>query len=239
MLDRELIRPGAEGATTDLVLKEGGGSLRAAAPLLWEGLGDGAIIVGPMIFVVGMAGAIVLDFPGSLFPGATGLFLVLWGAVAEFLGLVVCAYPWQVRRVQFRPADGPTELRVVRGAWAGRWRPVSLLRRVDLVTWAEVSDENSPRLLSRYDRGEWAEVPDDDPEQRTVELSVAVLVGRRTRGSAFAPPGTDPQETRRTLEELLGPAGVPVSLVTRPSVVRRRESGWTYGGSGPVGSGGG
>ncbi|MEK2488881.1 hypothetical protein WN990_04900 [Kitasatospora purpeofusca] len=221
----EVLRPGRDGATVDLVFESGGGSWPAAALLVVRTLGVlfavGLVFVPAAILVVAVA--VIL---GATFVGMVTVCGVLWVAVPLLLwpfGAV--AELRSVRRVQFTPAGAPTELRFVRGARAGAWAPISGLRRVQLDESVEEPYEGDPT-----------------PAVRTLTLTVVTTTGGE--GPRSAPKGTDVDALQRSLEDLLGPAGVAVVRRTRRSVRRKPSApagggGWVYGGSGSANSGGG
>ncbi|MEV0188592.1 hypothetical protein AB0I39_08675 [Kitasatospora purpeofusca] len=220
----EVLRRGRDGTTVDLVFEEGGGSWPAAVLLVLRTLG--------VLFVVGLAFlpaailvvsvAVVL---GATFAGMVTVCAVLWATVPLLLwpfGAV--AELRSVRRVQFTPAGAPTELRFVQGARPGAWGPISGLRRVQLDESVEEPYEGDPA-----------------PAVRTLTLTVVTSTGGE--GPHSAPKGTDADALHRSLEDLLGPAGVAVVRRTERRVRKkppvRAGGGWVYGGSGSANSGGG
>ncbi|MFE6865267.1 hypothetical protein ACFVFS_01785 [Kitasatospora sp. NPDC057692] len=219
----EVLRRGRDGTTVDLVLEPGGGSwpaagllvLRTLAVLLAVGvvfLPAGALLVGVAVIV------------GATFVGAVTVCAVLWVfAVLVLWPFVAAAELRSVRRVQFAPAREPTELRFVRGARADAWAPISGLRRIQLHESVE-------------------EPYEDDPAPAARTLTITVVTSTGGDGPRRAPDGTDVDALQRSLNDLLGPAGVPVMRRTERSVRRKPPApsgGWVYGGSGSANSGGG
>ncbi len=220
----EVLRRGRDGTTTDLVFESGGGSWPAGAILVLRMLGV-LIAVGLAFLPVGILVVAVAVIVGATFVGAVTVCGVLWvsavlllwpfGAVAELRS---------VRRVQFTPARAPTELRFVRGARVDAWLPISDLRRVQLDEAVEEPYEGDPA-----------------PAVRSLTITVVTLGGDDGRPHGV-PKGIEAGALRRSLEELLGPAGVPVVRRTERRVRRKPpvpSGGWAYGGSGSANSGGG
>ncbi|MFJ4090477.1 hypothetical protein ACIPYS_02745 [Kitasatospora sp. NPDC089913] len=219
----EVLRPGRDGATVDLVFEPGGGSWPAAALLVLRALvvlpatGVVALPVGVIVVVV----AVII---GATFAAAATVCALLWlsGALVLWV-LFAVAELRSVRRVQFAPARAPTELRFVLGARTGAWAPISDLRHVRLDESVEEPYEGDPA-----------------PAARTLAITVVTSTGGE--GPHSAPKGTDADALHRSLEDLLGPAGVRVVRRTERRVRRKPpvpSGGWVYGGSGSANSGGG
>ncbi|KOV31677.1 hypothetical protein ADK60_14595 [Streptomyces sp. XY431] len=219
----EVLRRRRDGTTVDLVLEPGGGSWPAAALLVLRTLAV-LLAVGFAFLPVGMLLVAVAVIVGATFVGAVTVCAALWVSAALLLWPFVAAAELRsVRRVQFAPARNPTELRFVRGARAGAWAPISGLRRIQLRESVEEPYEGDPA-----------------PAVRTLDITVVTSTGGE--GPHSAPKGTDVDALQRSLEDLLGPAGIPVLRRTERRVrpePRRPSGGWVYGGSGSANSGGG
>ncbi|MFD0347005.1 hypothetical protein ACFQ0M_15040 [Kitasatospora aburaviensis] len=220
----ELLRRGRDGTTTDLVFEWGGGSWPAAAFLVLRTLAV-LLAVGLAFLPVGILIVVVAVIIGATFVGAVTVCGALWAAAALLLWpFAAVAELRSVRRVQFAPAGAPTELRFVRGARADAWAPISGLRRIQLDETVEEPYEGDP-----------------EPAGRTLAITVVTLTGDDGRPHR-APDGTDVDALQRSLEQLLGPAGIPVLRRTERRVrpkPRPSGGGWAYGGSGSANSGGG
>ncbi|MFB6892503.1 hypothetical protein ACFCX4_24690 [Kitasatospora sp. NPDC056327] len=221
----EVLRRGRDGTTVDLVLEPGGGSWPAFALLALRLLAF--LLAACLLFLpVGAVIVVVAVINGATFVGAVTFCGVLWLAVGLLLWPFVAVGELQsVHRVQFAPVGGPTELRFVRGARVGAWAPISGLLRIRL-------DED---VEEPYE-GDLA------PAVRTLDITVVTADGDDGH-SHRAPKGTDADALQRSLEELLGPAGVPVQRRTERRVRPKPPppsagGGWTYGGSGSANSGG-
>ncbi|MFF7456639.1 hypothetical protein [Kitasatospora sp. NPDC008115] len=219
----ELIRRGRDGSTVDLVLEPGGGSWPAAVLLVLRQLAV-LLAVGLAFLPAGMLLVGVAVIVGATLVAAVTVCAALWVSAALVLWPFVAAGELrEVRRVQFAPAQAPTELRFVRGARADAWVPISDLRRIQLDETVEEPYEGDP-----------------EPAGHTLDLTVVTLTGGDGRPHR-APKGTDADALQRSLEDLLGPAGVPVLRRTERSVRRKPPTpsgGWVYGGSGSANSGG-
>ncbi|MFB8173315.1 hypothetical protein ACFC60_35745 [Kitasatospora purpeofusca] len=220
----EVLRPGRDGATVDLVFEPGGGSWPAAALLVVRALAV-LLAVGLAFLPAGILVVAVAVIVGATFVGAVTVCGALWAAAALLLWpFLAVAELRSVRRVQFAPAGAPTELRFVRGARAGAWAPISGLRRIQLDESVEEPYEGDPA-----------------PAVRT--LTVTVVTSTGGEGPRSAPKGTDADALQRSLEDLLGPADVAVVRRTerrsRPKPSAPAGGGWVYGGSGSANSGGG
>ncbi|WP_395296617.1 hypothetical protein ACF9IK_26610 [Kitasatospora hibisci] len=220
----ELLRRGRDGTTVDLVFESGGGSWPAAAFLVLRTL---AVLlgVGLAFLPAGILIVVVVVIVGATFVGAVTVCGVLWAAAVLLLWPFAAVVELRsVRRVQFAPARAPTELRFVRGARAEAWAPISGLRRIQLDETVEDPYEGDP-----------------EPAVRTLAITVVTLTD--DDGSPHrAPDGTDVDALQRSLEDLLGPAGIPVLRRTERRVrpkPRPPSGGWVYGGSGSANSGGG
>ncbi|MFF8768682.1 hypothetical protein [Kitasatospora sp. NPDC015120] len=220
----EVLRRGRDGTTVDLVFEPGGGSWPAAALLVLRMLA-GAFAVGAAFLPAGALLVEVAVIAGATFVGAVTVCAVLWvSAVLVLWPFVAVAELRSVRRVQFAPAGAATGLRFVRGARADAWAPISDLRRVQLDEVVEEPYEGDP-----------------EPAVRTLDITVVAAAGDGGRPHR-APKGTDVDALQRALEDLLGPAGVPVLRRTERRVrptPRPSSGGWVYGGSGSANSGGG
>ncbi|MFF2350394.1 hypothetical protein ACFVVL_11485 [Kitasatospora sp. NPDC058115] len=221
----EVLRRGRDGTTVDLVFEPGGGSLPAAALLVLRTLAVllavGVVFV-PFAVLVVMVAVII----GATLVAAVTVCGALWASAALLLWPFAASTELRsVRRIQFAPAEAPAELRVVRGARAGAWIPVSSgLRRVQLDETVEEPYEG-----------------DTEPAVRTLDITVVVATGDDGRPHR-APKDTDADALQRALEDLFGPAGVPVLRRTERRVrpkPRPSSGGWVYGGSGSANSGGG
>ncbi|MFI6447028.1 hypothetical protein [Kitasatospora sp. NPDC050543] len=235
--------------STDLVLREGGGSRAWAVGVALTGVGY-ALLVPLVLVVPTLLVALWLALAGA--DGESTLAVAGGIAGAEYLiGLpFVAAYQVRrIRRVEFAPAEAPHSLRLVRAGRPERWLPIAELEQVRLEHTVVEPYPGDPR-----------------PGRATLAL-VLVLRGGEERLTPVAP-GTDPQRLAAALEALLGvaepapgqrgapvpatpdssapeagghPQGPRVELVTE-RVVRakpQRGSGWTSGGSASAGSGGG
>lgn len=221
----ELIRRGRDDSTVDLVFESGGGSWPAAARLVLRMLAV-LLAVGVVFLPAGMLLVEVAVIVGATFVGAVTVGAALWvSAVLVLWPFVAAGELRTVRRVQFAPARNPTELRFVRGARAGAWAPISGLRRIQLDETVEEPYEGDPA-----------------PAGRTLDITVVTLTGDDGRPHR-APDGTDVDALQRSLEDLFGPAGVPVLRRTERRARRKPRpssgGGWSYGGSGSANSGGG
>ncbi|MFE7189768.1 hypothetical protein [Kitasatospora sp. NPDC057541] len=220
----EVLRRGRDGTTADLVFESGGGSWSAAALLVLRTLAV-LLAVGLVFLPAGILVVAVAVIVGATFVGAVTVCGALWAAAALLLWpFAAVAELRSVRRVQFAPARAPTELRFVRGARAGAWAPISGLRRIQLDEAVEEPYEGDPRAAAR-----------------TLTITVVTLTGDDGRRHRM-PDGTDVDALQRSLEDLLGPAGVPVLRRTERRVRRKPPvpaGGWVYGGSGSANSGGG
>ncbi|MFJ4669200.1 hypothetical protein [Kitasatospora purpeofusca] len=219
----EVLRPGRDGATVDLAFESGGGSWPAAALLVLRTLGV-LLAVGLAFLPAGILVVAVAVIVGATLVGALTVCGALWAAAVLLLWpFAAVAELRSVRRVQFAPAGAPTELRFVRGARADAWGPISGLRRIQLDESVEEPYEGDPA-----------------PAVRT--LTVTVVTSTGGEGPRSTPKGTDVDALQRSLEDLLGPAGVAVVRRTerrsRPKP-RLPAGGWVYGGSGSANSGGG
>ncbi|WP_030391362.1 hypothetical protein [Kitasatospora purpeofusca] len=219
----EVLRPGRDGATVDLVFEPGGGSWPAAALLVVRALAM-LLALGVVFLPAGILVVAVAVIVGATLVGAVTVCGALWAAAVLLLWpFAAVAELSSVRRVQFAPAGAPTELRFVRGARAGAWAPLSGLRRIQLDESVEEPYEGDPA-----------------PAVRT--LAVTVVTSTGGEGPRSAPKGTDADALQRSLEDLLGPAGVAVVRRTERRVrpePRVPAGGWVYGGSGSANSGGG
>ncbi|WP_328957250.1 hypothetical protein [Kitasatospora purpeofusca] len=220
----EVLRRGRDGTTVDLVFEPGGGSWPAAALLVLRTLAV-LLAVGVVFLPVGMLLVEVAVIVGATFVGAVTVCAALWVSAVLLLWPFVAAGELQsVRRVQFAPARNPTELRFVRGARADDWAPISGLRRIQLDESVEEPYEGDP-----------------EPAARTLAITVVTSTGGE--GPHSAPKGTGADALQRSLEDLLGPAGVAVVRRTERRVRRKpgpsSGGGWVYGGSGSANSGGG
>ncbi|MDY0815724.1 hypothetical protein [Kitasatospora purpeofusca] len=220
----EVLRRGRDGTTVDLVFEPGGGSWPAAALLVLRTLAV-LLAVGVVFLPAGMVLVEVAVIVGATFVGAVTVGAALWVSAVLLLWPFVAAGELRsVRRVQFAPARNPTELRLVRGARADDWAPISGLRRIRLDETVEEPYEGDP-----------------EPAGRTLDITVTVAGddGRPHR----APKGTDADALQRSLEDLFGPVGIPVLRRTERSLRRKPRpssgGGWVYGGSGSANSGGG
>ncbi|MFC5661963.1 hypothetical protein ACFP3U_03090 [Kitasatospora misakiensis] len=219
----ELIRRGRDGTTVDLVFEPGGGSWPAAALLVLRTLGV-LLAMGVAFLPAGLLLVEVAVIVGATFVGTVTVGAVLWAsAVLVLWPFAAVAELESVRRVQFAPAQAPTELRFVRGARADAWAPISDLRHIQLDETVEEPYEGDPA-----------------PAVHTVDITVVTLTGADGR-SHRAPKGTDVDALRRSLEDLFGPAGGLVRHRTERRVRRKPRTpsgGWAYGGSGSANSGG-
>ncbi|MFD8316993.1 hypothetical protein ACFVZ3_34300 [Kitasatospora purpeofusca] len=220
----EVLRPGRDGATVDLVFESGGGSWPAAALLVVRALAM-LLAVGFAFLPAGILVVAVAVIVGATLVGAVTVCGALWAAAVLLLWpFLAVAEVRSVRRVQFTPAGAPTELRFVRGARAGAWAPISGLRRIQLAESVEEPYEGDPA-----------------PAVRTLTVTVVTTTGGE--GPRSAPKGTDADALQRALEDLLGPAGVAVVRRTERRTRRKPSApsggGWVYGGSGSANSGGG
>lgn len=198
MTPGELVRPGSDGDTTDLVFRETGGSrghavLVALASLmrmllLFVCVGN-VIVVFTVIFGVGFPEAM---FVAGLVAGAGFLVAIFFG-VANALR--------RVRRVQFALAQDPPRFRLIRAGRPEPWMPIADLARIDLVE----------RIIEPYE---------GDPLPATSMLKV-VLVGRDDLAELACGHlrHTDGRQLREALDALLSDVGVPVQLET--SRIRR------------------
>ncbi|MCX4685000.1 hypothetical protein OG401_11885 [Kitasatospora purpeofusca] len=220
----EVLRPGRDGATVDLVFESGGGSWPAAVLLVLRALAV-LLAVGVAFLPAAILVVAVAVIVGATFVGAVTVCGALWAAAVLLLWpFLAVAEVRSVRRVQFAPAGAPTELRFVRGARAGAWAPISGLRLIQLDESVEEPYEGDPA-----------------PAVRT--LTVTVVTSTGGEGPRSAPKGTDVDALQRFLEDLLGPVGVAVVRRTERRARRRPRppsgGGWVYGGSGSANSGGG
>ncbi|MFJ8429966.1 hypothetical protein ACIQ9P_01555 [Kitasatospora sp. NPDC094019] len=218
----EVLRPGRDGATVDLVFEAGGGSWPAAVLLVLRALfvlPATGIVFLPVAIVVVVVAVIV----GATLVAAATVCALLWLSGALILWVLLAVSELRsVRRVEFAPAGTPTELRFVRGARAGAWAPIADLRRVQLHESVEEPYEG-------------------DPAPAVHALTVTVVTTTGGEGPRSAPKGTDADALQRSLEDLLGPAGVPVVRRTERRVRRKPHvpaGSWVYGGSGSANSGG-
>ncbi|MFB7470997.1 hypothetical protein [Kitasatospora sp. NPDC056184] len=220
----EVLRRGRDGTTVDLVFESGGGSWPAATLLVLRTLAV-LLAVGVVFLPAGILLVMVAVIVGATFVGAVTFCGALWVSAALLLWPFAAAGELRsVRRVQFTPARAPTELRCVRGARADDWAPISGLRRIQLDEAVEEPYEGDPA-----------------PAARTLTITVVTVTGDDGR-SHQAPKGTEADALQHALEDLLGPAGVPVLRRTERRVrpkPRPSSGGWVYGGSGSANSGGG
>ncbi|MFF2544210.1 hypothetical protein ACFVUY_16780 [Kitasatospora sp. NPDC058063] len=209
-------------ASTDIVLREGGGTRRSA--LLYCLTAVGSALKAPLVL---FAPTFTVAFVLWLF-GATG------GTVAAVVGVIVgveylLAVPviarmevTTVHRIEFAPPEAAERYRLVRGGRPDDWRPLTELPAVWLVH----------SIMEPY-----------EGDRAPVEKA---LVGRLdfTGGQVVwkPPAGTDAERLREALTVLLGPAGVEVELITKRSVRPKPSpasySPWISGGSGSANSGG-
>ncbi|MFD7080612.1 hypothetical protein [Streptomyces sp. NPDC059918] len=213
------VERGAAG-TTDVVLREGGGSWltlprsvgRAATTGLLAGLA-GLVLAVPTAAVVLLSGR-----------GWAAVWVVVsWmesAAVAVGFTGALAAACFRVYRITFSPSsDGPLMVRVVRGLGAGPWRVGEGPIRVRLEQVIE-------------------EPCGDDPNPATTVVSLRVIRDDSDIGRAVLPPGTDVPRLGAALEEALGSSVVielHVRRKTRPRVTRRANRGGFTGISGAGG----
>jgi uncharacterized membrane protein YgcG len=219
MADRAPLRPGPD-STTDLVLREGGGSYAWVAPIALTGAAQ-ALMVPVMLGAITVTIAIVALVIGT--DAATVAQIVLGIAVVE-AALATPLFVWMelttVRRLRFAPAQAPTRFRTVRAARPGRWQPITQLRGVRM----------EYRVTAPYP---------GDQQPATDQLTVRFdLAGDEVK---WTPPAlTSPQRLHADLTALLGPAGVRVELITERTVRARPGlgSGWSGSSSASANSGG-
>ncbi|MYS81340.1 hypothetical protein [Embleya scabrispora] len=188
----ELVRPGPDAATTDVVFREKGGSrgqavLVALASVVW------------VPFVFGGAGLVIILLMVGFGAGFAKALLVagLFAAAASLIaGPVVAARELRhVRRVQFAPARTPARLRFVRAGRPGPWLPIADLAGIHLhESIVEPSKGHSP------------------PAHRTLFVIMAIGGGHVMQADDPAP--TDALRLKQDLHALLSAVGIPVELET-------------------------
>ncbi|MFC5643185.1 hypothetical protein [Kitasatospora cinereorecta] len=180
----------------DLVLREGGGSLRYAARSSLD-----AVRAAPLAFVFGALLAlpvyIVMLLAGTGWGPvrvAAGIAGALYATVQALL-TVSSAFVLNVHRLRFSPAAAPATVAVVRGARTGRPRPLTKVRRIRIDHSTE-------------------EPYDGDPRPETVTITLTVLLAHRRIPPATLSPQIDTAALHHELHEFLAPV-VPVDLFVR------------------------
>ncbi|MER5733683.1 hypothetical protein ABT084_36025 [Streptomyces sp. NPDC002138] len=214
------VERGAAG-TTDVVLREGGGSWltlprsvgRAATTGLLAGL------VG-LVLAVPTAAAVLLSGRGWAAMWVVALWMESAAVAVGFTGGLASAC-FRVHRITFSPSsdDGPLMTRVVRGLRAGPWKVGEGPIRLRLEQVIE-------------------EPCGDDPNPATTVVSLRVIRDDSDIGRAVLPPGTDVPRLGAAWEEALGSSVVielHVRRKTRPRVTRRADRGGFTGISGAGG----
>ncbi|MFB7574961.1 hypothetical protein [Streptomyces sp. NPDC056165] len=193
MTPGELVRPGPDGDTTDLVFRETGGSRGHAVLIALASLVRMLILFGcvGIVIMVFMA-AFGVDFPEVLF--VAGLVAVAGSlVVAPF---VVAGALRRVRRVRFALAQAPPRFRLIRAGRPEPWMPIADLARIDLVE----------SIVEPYE---------GDPLPATRTLMVVLVRGDDLAQLACGHPRhTDGRQLKETLDALLSDVGVPVQLET-------------------------
>ncbi|MEU9043730.1 MULTISPECIES: hypothetical protein [unclassified Kitasatospora] len=209
-------------ASTDLVLREGGGTRRSALVYCLASVGEA--LRAPLVL---FAPTLLVAFGLWLFGAAGSTVAAVVGVIAgaEYLLAIPVMARMEVvavHRVEFAPTEAADRFRLVRGGRPGGWRPPAELRAIWLVR----------SIVEPYpgDRAPAGEV-------LTVRLECV------DEKLTWRPPaGTDPEQLHEALAALLGPAGVQVELVTKRSVRLKpsptSSSPWISGGSGSANSGG-
>ncbi|MFB6991145.1 MULTISPECIES: hypothetical protein [unclassified Streptomyces] len=214
MTPGELVRPGPDGDTTDLVFRETGGSRGHAVLIALASLVRVLILFGcvGIVITVFMA-AFGVDFPEALF--VAGLVAVAGPLVAA--PFVVAGALRRVRRVRFALAQDPPRFRLIRAGRPEPWMPIADLARIDLVE----------SIVEPYE---------GDPLPATRTLMVVLVRGDDLAKPACGHPRhTDGRQLKETLDALLSDVGVPVQLETsrtrRPEPPPKpRRSGSAHGG---------
>ncbi|MET9654827.1 hypothetical protein ABZZ44_31765 [Streptomyces sp. NPDC006460] len=179
----------------DLVLQEGGGSLRHAARSslgmvralpLWAAIG--VLCTLPVYIVMLFAGA--GWGPVWAVAGVVGAVGAVFGALAG-----ACLAFLDVHRLRFSPATMPATVALVRGARTGRPRPLAKVRRIRIDHSVEEPYDGDPL-----------------PESVTITLTVQLQHGR-TRSTSLSPE-TDTVALHRELHQALTPV-VQVDLFVR------------------------
>ncbi|MFG2869586.1 hypothetical protein [Streptomyces sp. NPDC048338] len=179
----------------DLVLREGGGSLRHAAK---GSLGMARAV--PLLAAIGVLCAlpayIVMLLAGTGW-GPVWTVAGIAGAVGAVLGAAAGVYLafLDVHRLRFSPATTPATVTLVRGTRTGRPRPLTTVRRIRIDHSTEEPYDGDPL-----------------PESVTVTLTVHLRHGR-TRSTSLSP-ATDTTALHRELHQALTP-GIQVDLFVR------------------------
>lgn len=194
MTPGELVRPGPDGETTDLVFRETGGSrghavLIALASLVRVLILFGCVGVVITIFVVLFG----VDFPKALI--APGLVAAAGSLIAA--PFVAAGALRRVRRVRFALAQDLPRFRLIRAGRPDPWMPITDLARIDLVE----------SITEPYE---------GDPLPATRTLKVVLVRGDDLAELAWGHPRhTDGRQLKEALDALLSEVGVPVQLQTR------------------------
>lgn len=193
MTPGELVRPGPDGDTTDLVFRETGGSRGHAVLVALASLMRMLLLfscVGNVILVFMVTFGV--DFSEALF--VAGLVAVA-GLLVALLFVVANALR-RVRRVQFALAQDPPRFRLIRAGRPEPWMPIADLARIDLVE----------SIIEPYE---------GDPLPATLTLKVVLVGGDDSAKLACGHPRhTDGRQLKESLDALLSDVGVPVQLET-------------------------
>ncbi|MFF7250313.1 hypothetical protein ACFZBU_41330 [Embleya sp. NPDC008237] len=190
----ELVRPGPDAGTTDLVFREKGGSdgqavLIALAAVAWV----------PILF--GGAGCMIFWLMVGFGAGSAEALSVA-GLSAAAASLITCPFVAakelrRVRRVRFAPTQAPARFRFVRARRPGPWLPIADLARILL-----------HETIIETDVG-------GDPRPAGGMVSVAIVIGDDHVVHVYSgPESPDARQMKQDLDALLSGVGVPVVLET-------------------------
>ncbi|MFE3205599.1 hypothetical protein [Embleya sp. NPDC059237] len=213
MLPGELVRPGPDADTTDLVFRENGGSRGRALLIAFASVAGLPIVFGGAGFVITL---VMLGFGAGF---ATALLVAgLFAAAGSLItGPFVASRALRhVRRIQFAPAQAPDRFRFVRAGRPGPWLPIADLARIHLY-----------ESIIEPSRGR------SQPTDRT--LYVATMIGDGHVVSACVTPAPpDALRLKQDLDALLSAVGVPVELETSRRRLPEPPSGPSHSGSAHV-----
>ncbi|MFF5705625.1 hypothetical protein ACFY7H_24510 [Streptomyces sp. NPDC012794] len=190
----DLVRPGPDGDTTDLVFRETGGSRGHAVLIALASL----VRVLILFACVGVVITIFVAFFGVDFPSA----LIVPSLVAAAGSLIAAPFAVagalrRVRRVRFALAQDLPRFRLIRASRPDPWMPITDLARIDLVE----------SIVEPYE---------GDPLPATRTLMVALIgAGDVAELACGHPRHTDGRQLKEVLDALLSEAGVPVQLQTQ------------------------
>ncbi|TXS28680.1 hypothetical protein EAO71_07705, partial [Streptomyces sp. ms191] len=212
--------------TTDVVLREGGGSWLTVPRSLGRALLT-AVVSGllGLFLTVPVAVVVLLSGAGWATVWVVAFWMVSVLAAAGFTGVLAAAC-LRVHRIRFSAAGDPPMVRLVRGVRTGRWRLSEAPNRLRL---EQEIEEPYP----------------GDPLPGTTVLTLRLIRDDSDVCRAVLPPDTDARQLIAALEQALGSAvliELHVRRTTRPGPPKRSRGGYSVigiGGAGGYSCGGG